>query len=64
MRVTNYFDLSPRNSFGFSSRARYGAEVTRVEEIAEIAQLSERLDLPLYVLGRGSNCLLPARRWQ
>lgn len=61
MRLTDYFDLSPRNSFGFSSRARYGAEVTRAEEIAEIAQLSERLDLPLYVLGGGSNCLLPER---
>lgn len=61
MRLTDYFDLSHRNSFGFSSRARYGAEVTRVEEISEIACFAERLDLPLYILGRGSNCLFPER---
>ncbi|SFJ95678.1 UDP-N-acetylmuramate dehydrogenase [Celeribacter neptunius] len=61
MRLTEYFDLSHRNSFGFSSRARYGAEVTRAEDIRDLARLSKRLNLPLHLLGSASNCLLPDR---
>lgn len=61
MRLTEHFDLSHCNSFGLSSRARYGGVITKLADIPAMLDLADRLGLPFHVIGGGSNCLLPAR---
>lgn len=61
MQLQEYFDLSQNNTFGLPSRARYGGVITEAGQIPEYCALARRLDLPLYILGGGSNCLLPER---
>lgn len=58
LRWTEWAELTRRNSFGVAARARWLAEADNLEAVAEAVAEAERRDLPLIVLGGGSNVLL------
>lgn len=50
--------LQPFNTFGVTTRARYLAHAHNDAEVGEALQAAKRLQLPLLVIGGGSNLLL------
>lgn len=50
--------LQPFNTFGVATRARYLAHAHNDAEVGEALQAAKRLQLPLLVIGGGSNLLL------
>ncbi len=50
--------LQPFNTFGVMTRARYLAHAHNDAEVGEALQAAKRLQLPLLVIGGGSNLLL------
>lgn len=50
--------LRPFNTFGVAVRARYLAQAQNDAEVGEALQTAKRLQLPLLVIGGGSNLLL------
>ena len=50
--------LQPFNTFGVATRARYLAHAHDDAEVGEALQAAKRLQLPLFVIGGGSNLLL------
>lgn len=55
------FDLTGRNTFGLASHARHGAVVTRGYDIGALADFAASHNLPLRVIGGGSN-IVPRER--
>ncbi|MGB4247562.1 MAG: UDP-N-acetylmuramate dehydrogenase [Pseudohongiellaceae bacterium] len=51
------FDLQAHNTFGLSVRARYFCEAASVQQCRDALQFARAADLPLLVLGGGSNVL-------
>ena len=51
-------DLSQLNSFGFASKAQYLINVHSDDELVEAVCFAEQHDLPLLVIGGGSNLIL------
>jgi UDP-N-acetylmuramate dehydrogenase len=51
-------DLTPLNSFGVSARAAWYQQIDSVDDLLQARQQASRRDLPLLVLGAGSNILL------
>jgi UDP-N-acetylmuramate dehydrogenase len=51
-------DLTPLNSFGVPARAAWYQQIDAVDDLLQARQLASRRDLPLLVLGAGSNILL------
>src|SRR4051812_21993853 len=58
MTAVANFDLGTRNTFGLVSHARRGGLVTRLADIEQLANLAAAEQLPLHILGGGSNVLL------
>jgi UDP-N-acetylmuramate dehydrogenase len=58
VELTPDFDLSPHNTLGLEARARFGTTITNANEAAPLLEEARRLDLPLRVLGGGSNVVL------
>ena len=54
------FDLTRLNTLGLPSRARLGATISASAEIEDLARLARAENLPLHVLGGGSNIVLRA----
>jgi UDP-N-acetylmuramate dehydrogenase len=52
------FDLTRLNTLGLPSRARLGAVLTASADIAELARTAKAENLPLHILGGGSNIVL------
>jgi len=52
------FDLQAFNTLAIPARSRYFAKVADVESLLDVLQQSKALDLPLLVLGGGSNLVL------
>lgn len=52
------FDLTRLNTLGLPSRARLGAVLTSAADIEELSRLAEAENLPLHILGGGSNVVL------
>ncbi|MEN3794092.1 UDP-N-acetylmuramate dehydrogenase [Fulvimarina sp. MAC3] len=52
------FDLTPRNTLGLAAKARFGALVKEADEIEPLVRFAESEQLPLVVLGGGSNVVL------
>ncbi len=52
------FDLTRPNTFGLPSRARLGALLTHAADIEDLARLARAENLPLHILGGGSNIVL------
>lgn len=52
------WELQPYNTFGLSGRARWFAQVRHPSELAEVRAWMQQTQLPVRVLGSGSNVLL------
>lgn len=50
--------LAPLTTFGIGGPAEYFKEVKREEEIEELVELAREEDLPIFVMGEGSNILV------
>ncbi|TVP43160.1 MAG: UDP-N-acetylmuramate dehydrogenase [Mongoliibacter sp.] len=58
MQLQKDISLLPYNTFGIDKIAKYFAEATNEQDILEAIDFSKKLNLPLIVLGGGSNILL------
>lgn len=59
IRFSENYNLKPHNTFGVEAIARYFFEFTEPEDLETFVQANETWkDLPLFVLGGGSNVLL------
>jgi UDP-N-acetylmuramate dehydrogenase len=58
LRWTEHADLTGRNTFGVAARARWLAEAGEVAAVGETLAEAKRRELPLIVLGGGSNVLI------
>ncbi|GLQ54030.1 UDP-N-acetylmuramate dehydrogenase [Devosia nitrariae] len=58
MELTPDFDLSPFNTLGLASKARYGAVISARDEIGELMAFAASAGLPLHIVGGGSNLVL------
>ncbi|MEF2074782.1 UDP-N-acetylmuramate dehydrogenase [Consotaella aegiceratis] len=61
MDVISDYDLTGHNTFGLASRAEFGAIVAERGDVAELAEFAASRDLPLRIVGGGSNLLLRER---
>ena len=57
MEVQQQVDLAPYNTFGVSAKAAHFAYITSAEDLRSGLDYSQQLDLPILVLGKGSNLL-------
>lgn len=53
--------LSEHSTFGIGGAARYFASVQTSEEMSEAFLWAKKEDLPVFILGKGSNCLFADR---
>lgn len=58
MNIQKNVSLKAFNTFGIDKKAKYFCEASSVQEVIEALEEAERLDIPVYVLGGGSNILL------
>lgn len=58
MNIQKNVSLKDYNSFGINKKARFFTEVASVQEVVEALNQAEKLQLPILVLGGGSNILL------
>ena len=62
LRITMHFQeqipLAPLTTFGIGGPARWFAEAASEEDVVEAAHFASERDLPLFVLGGGSNLLV------
>lgn len=58
MQILEGVDLSGRNTLGVPARAQYWAEVESREHIPELVDWAKKKNLPVRVLGGGSNLVL------
>lgn len=58
LRWTEQADLTRRNTFGVAARAHWLAEADSLAAVGEVLAAAARRELPLIVLGGGSNVLL------
>lgn len=57
MQIVNNIDLTPLNTFGLPSFAKYYCEVTKESDLPELVEEAKRLSLPIFLLGGGSNII-------
>ena len=57
MEVQQQVDLAPYNTFGVSAKATHFAYITSAEDLRSGLDYSQQRDLPIFVLGKGSNLL-------
>ncbi len=58
MQLSPDFDLTRRNTLGLPSKARFGAVIAKSDQIVDLAAQAKAQNLPLYVIGGGSNLVL------
>lgn len=58
MNLTSNFDLSQLNTMGLASRAQLGALISAPGQIEELTALASAANLPLRIIGGGSNLVL------
>jgi UDP-N-acetylmuramate dehydrogenase len=56
--IEEHISLKPYNTFGIDSMARYFCTISTVPELIELLQHPLTIDVPLFILGGGSNLLL------
>ena len=63
MTIQENAPLAPLTTLQVGGAARYFAEVKREDEVQEAAQFAKARDLPLFVLGGGSNLVVADSGW-
>ena len=63
MTIQENVPLAPLTTLQVGGAARYYAELRREDEVREAAQFATRRDLPLFVLGGGSNLVIADSGW-
>jgi UDP-N-acetylmuramate dehydrogenase len=58
MNIQENISLLPYNTFGIDKKARFFVQATSEEEVKSAIQKAQSLELPLFILGGGSNILL------
>lgn len=58
MEVREFVPLAPLTTFGIGGPAHWYAEATTEEEIVQAVQLAHEREIPLFILGGGSNLLV------
>jgi UDP-N-acetylmuramate dehydrogenase len=58
MKIQENFSLKNYNTFGINKNARYFCEVESENEILACIDYSQKIGLPIFILGGGSNILL------
>lgn len=59
MKINESFQLKQLNTFKIDCLARYFIKVSNLEELKQAVIFAKRKSLPVFVLGSGSNILLP-----
>jgi UDP-N-acetylmuramate dehydrogenase len=63
MTIQENVPLAPLTTLQVGGAARYFAELKREDEVSEVVQFARGRDLPLFVLGGGSNLLVADSGW-
>jgi UDP-N-acetylmuramate dehydrogenase len=63
MTIQENVPLAPLTTLQVGGMARYFAELKREDEVREAVQFAKGLDLPLFVLGGGSNLVVADSGW-
>ncbi|MBZ5663329.1 MAG: UDP-N-acetylmuramate dehydrogenase [Acidobacteriia bacterium] len=63
MTIQENIPLAPLTTLQVGGKARYFAELKREDEVREAAQFAKTRDLPLFVLGGGSNLVVADSGW-
>jgi UDP-N-acetylmuramate dehydrogenase len=63
MKIQENVPLAPLTTLQLGGEARYFAEAKREDEVIEAAQFAKARDLPLFVLGGGSNLVVADSGW-
>src|SRR5271157_6412539 len=63
MTIQEYVPLAPLTTLQVGGAARYFAELRREDDVREPAQFAKSRDLPLFVLGGGSNLVVADSGW-
>lgn len=58
MNIQKNVSLKEHNTFGIDKKAKYFTQVSSVQEVIKAIEEAEKLNVPLLVLGGGSNILL------
>ncbi|MGB9257386.1 MAG: FAD-binding protein, partial [Candidatus Korobacteraceae bacterium] len=58
MLIREHVPLAPLTTLGVGGPARYFAEARTEEEVTEAVEFARSRDLPLFVLGGGSNVVI------
>jgi UDP-N-acetylmuramate dehydrogenase len=58
MKIQENISLKAFNTFGIDKKARYFCEVSSKEEVISSIEQAEKLGVPIFILGGGSNILL------
>jgi UDP-N-acetylmuramate dehydrogenase len=58
MNIQENISLLPFNTFGIDKNARFFAIATSTEDVKQLIQKSKEMNVPLFILGGGSNILL------
>ncbi|MGA7288667.1 MAG: FAD-binding protein, partial [Terriglobales bacterium] len=63
MTILENVPLAPLTTLQVGGAARYFAEIKREDEVRGLVQFAEARDLPLFVLGGGSNLVIADAGW-
>src|ERR1035441_1500067 len=63
MTIQENVPLAPLTTLQVGGAARYFAELRREDDVREAAQFAKSRDLPLFVLGGGSNLVVADSGW-
>jgi UDP-N-acetylmuramate dehydrogenase len=63
MTIQEEIPLAPLTTLGVGGRARYFAELKREDEVREAVQFAKSRELPLFILGGGSNLVVADSGW-
>lgn len=58
LNIEEHVELKPYNTFGLNAVARFFCAVISVQELQQALAFAREIDLPVFVLGGGSNILL------
>ncbi len=57
MNIYSNYNLKNNNTFGIEAKAKFFAEINDLSDLGEILSLKNKSNLPIFVIGKGSNLL-------